>query len=240
MSNWITHCRIADALLLTGLDVDAEHFSVGNIAPDCNVENEDWSAFIPPREVTHWMYDEKNKLSADYEGFYAQHLANRPEISKEERSFLLGYYVHLITDVEAQRDMRDPERVKNIFARIAAKPELAIKVCGLPANMDTLKSVFGGRNAVSQDIRYLENDYLLSHPDSVYNTFVRRVTAFPDYLAYLPAGAVPRKVRVMAKSADPNMESPDFLFYSKEEYEALIQNTTECILTALRKKGIAV
>lgn len=30
---------------------------------DCNVENEGWTAFMPPREVTHWMHGERKKAS---------------------------------------------------------------------------------------------------------------------------------------------------------------------------------
>lgn len=41
--------------------MDRRGFCVGNIAPDCNVENEDWTEFTPSREVTHWMSAERKK-----------------------------------------------------------------------------------------------------------------------------------------------------------------------------------
>ena len=47
MANWITHTRIADILIGKGLNVDIKGFCIGNIAPDCNIENEDWTAYIP-------------------------------------------------------------------------------------------------------------------------------------------------------------------------------------------------
>ena len=238
MAGWITHCRIVDELLRRGLNLDVTSFCIGNIAPDCNVENEDWSGFTPPREVTHWMHAKNNKLTADYEAFYAQYIENRPNLFKEELSFLLGYYAHLIADVEAQRAMRDPLRVQAIFRRIASIPEMQAKVAGLPETMDTLKAAFGGRKAVSQDVAYLENRYLLQHPDSVYNTVVRKTTDFPDYLDYLPAGAISRKIRIMAVPADPNLPKTEFIFYTEAEYEVLIQTAVEHILVALQDKGL--
>lgn len=55
MATWITHLMIADALLQQFPQLHRRGFCMGSIAPDCNVENADWTAFIPPREVTHWM-----------------------------------------------------------------------------------------------------------------------------------------------------------------------------------------
>ena len=55
MATWITHLMIADGVLERIPNLDRHGFCVGNIAPDCNVENEDWTAFTPSREVTHWM-----------------------------------------------------------------------------------------------------------------------------------------------------------------------------------------
>lgn len=37
---------------------------MGNIAPDCNEENEGWGAFAPPREVTHWMWASVRKIGS--------------------------------------------------------------------------------------------------------------------------------------------------------------------------------
>ena len=55
MAGWITPMRIADEVLQQLPELDRLGFCMGSIAPDCNVENEDWTAFTPPREVTHWM-----------------------------------------------------------------------------------------------------------------------------------------------------------------------------------------
>ena len=92
MATWVTHLMIADGVLKHFPSLDRHGFCVGNIAPDCNVENEDWTAFTPSREVTHWMSADK-KVASDCERFYQEYIVRRmPEIrTNEELSFLLGY-----------------------------------------------------------------------------------------------------------------------------------------------------
>ena len=50
MATWITHLMIADGVLERIPNLDRRGFCVGNIGQDCNVENEDWTAFTPSRE----------------------------------------------------------------------------------------------------------------------------------------------------------------------------------------------
>ncbi len=68
MASWVTHLMIADSLLAQFPPLDRTAFCVGNIAPDCNVENADFSAFTPPRAVTHWMQGPRKTLK-DAEAF---------------------------------------------------------------------------------------------------------------------------------------------------------------------------
>lgn len=138
MATWISHMMIVDNLLKTDLDLDKTAFCVGNVAPDCNVENEDWTEFTPPRKVTHWMTG-RSKLTADYEGFYNEYIKDKTFTSKEEYSFFIGYYAHLITDVLFQAMVRDDQRVERCFERIKNNSGLREKIKGYPENFDTLK-----------------------------------------------------------------------------------------------------
>ena len=90
MATWITHLMIADRVLERVPQLDKKGFCVGNIAPDCNVENEDWTQFVPSREVTHWMSADR-KIATDCERFYQEYIENRKhEIgSEQELAFLL-------------------------------------------------------------------------------------------------------------------------------------------------------
>ena len=97
MATWVTHMMIADGVLESVSELDRRGFCVGNIAPDCNVENKDWTRFTPSRRITHWMDTERKKAS-DCKKFYEEYIENRWQDirSEEEYSFLLGYYSHLM------------------------------------------------------------------------------------------------------------------------------------------------
>lgn len=68
MASWVTHLMIADGVVKQISYLCRHEIFVGNIAPDCNVENEDWTSFTPSREVTHWMENER-KTAADCDRF---------------------------------------------------------------------------------------------------------------------------------------------------------------------------
>ena len=129
--DWITHLMIADGVLERIPNLDRHGFCVGNIAPDCNVENEDWTAFTPSREVTHWMQSERKKAS-DCDAFCDEYILKRKDKIKsaEEYAFLLGYYCHLITDAAFQAMIRDDDRVKATWMRIKQT-----KNCVLPLSV---------------------------------------------------------------------------------------------------------
>ncbi len=123
---------IADGILERIPSIDRRGFCVGNIAPDCNVENEDWTAFTPSREATHWMQGERKKAS-DCDAFCDEYLLKRKDKieSAEEYAFLLGYYSHLITDVAFQAMIRDEEHVKAAWTRINADEKLSAASAGM-------------------------------------------------------------------------------------------------------------
>ena len=234
MATWITHTMIVDNLLARNLDLDKKGFCIGNIAPDCNVENEDWTEFIPPREVTHWM-NGKSKLTADYEGFYSQYIIDKSFASKEHYSFLLGYYSHLITDVQFQKFIRYKQRVKDSFKRINANNDMSKKIEGYPQDFDTLKKVFGSRN-IFKDIEILENYYIRLNPESTYNSTLRKTKDFKDYLDFLPKGAIPRKIKIMAYEPRyiENIEDIEFYFFSREEFDTFVKETSDIIFDILQ------
>ena len=101
---------MADQLMERVDGLCRREFCVGNIAPDCNVENEDWTSFTPPREVTHWMGGPR-KEPGDCERFYREYVEKRREeaVTLQEYSFLLGYYVHLLADGLFQQMVWDSE-----------------------------------------------------------------------------------------------------------------------------------
>ena len=237
MANWISHLIIVDKLYGMGIDLDEKGFAVGNIAPDCNVENEDWTQFTPSREVTHWM-NGKSKLTADYESFYDQYIKDKEFLSNEHRAFLWGYYSHLITDVEMQRFVREEDRVKNIYLRVKQNDEMYRQIKNFPEDFDTLKKVFGKKN-IALDVITQEIDYLRKNPNSRYNTIIKNVHDFPDYIDYFPQGAIARKIGIMAKE-DMSIKSLEkYIFFTQAEFNDFLENTSDLIYKLMQENHYA-
>lgn len=234
MATWITHLMIADRILTELPSLDARGYSAGSIAPDCNVENETWTEFTPPREVTHWMQD-RRKTASDCDRFRDEfllpHLAAAS--SEEETAFLLGYYSHLIEDAEFQRHIRNEERVKAVWQRIHADRELHEKAAFLPETWDTVKQLIP-RSRRQREIDRIEAAYLASHPESAFLTVILPLTEFPDYLDFLPPGAIVRKIRVMGRIPDPCSDTP-LTSISEEEYAAYVDRCTATVADAIRQ-----
>lgn len=237
MANWVTHLIIADSVLTHFPALDRHSFCVGNIAPDCNVENEDWTAFTPSREKTHWMQGKRKQLS-DCDPFCEAYILNRKnEIqSPEEYAFLLGYYAHLITDAAFQATIRDEDRVKAAWRRIKSDDTLSARSPGMPETWDSVKVLMSSEER-SREIHAIEADYLASHPDSGYFTEILPLKTFPDYIDYLPQGAIARKVKVM--SYLPKVDkSTTYIAWTPDEYASFIENTIALIVAQFSRKGL--
>ena len=236
MATWVTHLMIADSVLETLSKLDKHSFCVGNIAPDCNVENEDFTQFVPSREVTHWMSADR-KVASDCDRFYDAYIENRKhEIdTNEELSFLLGYYAHLIADAEFQRYIRDPERVASSWERIKKHPELSAKAETMPETWDSVKKLIN-RTERMKDINTIEAKYLEKHPDSGYLTVVLGLESFPDYIDYLPTGAIVRKIGVMGYLPKAETGIYPFIAMTRDEYSTFVKNATELVIRGITNR----
>jgi len=233
MATWVTHLMVADEVIKQMPFLCRHEFFVGNIAPDCNVENEDWTSFTPSREVTHWMGNER-KTAADCDRFLHEYIESKQNLGIEEESFLLGYYAHLITDAEHQRFIRDENRVKACWDRIKQHPELSKQAVGMEETWDSVKKLINGRERM-KDMYSLEAEYLESHPESGYITDIVGLEEFPDYIDYLPKGAIARKVSVMGYMPKKEVSQYPYIGMSKEEYNCFAKRATELVVEAIEK-----
>ena len=238
MATWITHLMIADSILDKFPTLHKRGFCVGNIAPDCNVENEDWTAFTPSREVTHWMQGERKKAS-DCDAFCEKYITDRRSETKsaEEYAFLLGYYTHLITDAAFQAMIRDEERVKAAWDRIKADKELSVSSTGMEETWDSIKRLVSKRDRM-QEIYSMEAKYIRDNPNTGYLTEILPLKEFPDYIDYLPAGAVVRKIGVMGYLPKVGDFTVKYITMSQEEYAAFVKDTICLILEQFAEKGL--
>ena len=233
MATWITHLMVADSVLQKLPWLDRRGFCVGNIAPDCNIENEDWTAFTPSREVTHWMSGAK-KDGGDAEMFLEEYVLKRIDmiVSNEEFSFLLGYYSHLVADAEYQRMTRDPERVSQVWKRIDGDSEISACAQCMERTWDSVKIIVPKRERF-REIYSIEGEYLRRNPRSGYFTEIMALKEFPDYIDYLPHGAIVRKIPKMTVSEELLRPIDKYISITKDEVEtfrvAVVDHVTERI-----------
>ena len=230
MAAWVTHLMIADGVLAHFPEIDRRGFCVGNIAPDCNVENEDWTAFTPPREVTHFMQGAR-KQESDCDAFCEAYILKRKDSIRfsEEYAFLLGYYAHLIADAAFQAMIRDEDRVKAVWMRIREHPSLRAAAAGMEETWDSVKRLIPKEERM-RGIDAIEAEYLAAHPESGYLTEILPLRAFPDYLDFLPRGCVVRKIGVMGYRPQSNPSPYSFIPVSRGEYAAFVEDAIQLVI----------
>ena len=240
MATWVTHLIIADEILKRVPGLDRRGFCVGSIAPDCNQENEDWTAYIPPKEVTHWMMGPRKKLS-DADWFCQERISERREniSSPEEYAFLLGYYAHLLTDAAYEVMAHDEDRLRAAWARIRKNDALRRASAGMEENWDSIKTLIT-RREIKRCSQWFEAEYLRDHPDSGYLTEIRPLKEFPVYLDYLPEGCIVRKIGVMGHVPKMLGTEPEWIAISREEYAAYIADAIKLIMARFEEKDLLV
>ena len=138
----------------------------------------------------------QKKTAADCDRFLHEYVEAKTDLDIQEKSFLMGYYAHLIADAEFQRFIRDEARVKASWSRIKAHPVLGLQSAGMEETFDSVKMLID-KEARMKDIYSIERAYLDQHPGSGYLMSILTLTTFPDYIDYLPQGAIARKIKVM-------------------------------------------
>jgi hypothetical protein len=113
MASALTHLRIIEHLLEYGFQVPAIPFACGCLAPNADVTG---------RARAHY-YDRNQYIQPEV--FFDEYVAGR-ELALEQYAFLLGYYVHLVADLEwyaqvvqpnsHRQDIRNQEAVADQIA----------------------------------------------------------------------------------------------------------------------------
>lgn len=104
-------------------------------------------------------------------------------------------------------------------------------------NWDSVKKLIGKKERM-KDIYTMEADYLANHPGAGYLTEILNLKSFPDYIDYLPEGAIVRKIAVMGYL--PQRETGDYSWIgmSQKEYEYFVDRAIELVVRALEKHKI--
>jgi hypothetical protein len=218
MATWIVHLRIAEQLLKT-YDFHEVGFVSGNIAPDCGAANEDWSAFDPPKQVTHWLNDtNKNHnlidgTKIDVEAFYQQYVQKEVRNLTDERyAFLVGYYVHLLTDIKWATMHRLQKK---------ANPEYAAKLIADPKFIWEVKEDWYGL-----DFLYLEKN-----KDNIFTNVFCKIDSVKDHLDYFPPSAFTNQFNYIKNyyTSSEKASIPTDRYLKNQEMDHFIEETTKFI-----------
>lgn len=161
MATWITHLRIAEALLPHLPGVDETAFALGNLGPDSGIPNADWTEFDPPKAVTHFERDGDRDRTHDL-AFYRDYLQSLPA-GDPRYSYRLGYFVHLVCD--------------NLWSRWIGQ---ASRRDYAPEFLEEGHAVI---KRIKSDWYDLDHGYVRDHPDSL---FWRAVLPAPNPSVELP------------------------------------------------------
>ncbi len=130
MASWMIHLRIADKLLDYLFDIEREEFIMGNIAPDSGEPNEDETAYIPSKELSHYKRrGEDGRSRICPEKFAEIYLTKekRSTYTRRQYSFYLGYYIHLLTDVMWHKEVLESTAI--LYSEEAKDKKEFIKKC---------------------------------------------------------------------------------------------------------------
>jgi len=225
---------VADHMIKRGLLIDNKGFAIGNLGPDCNVEDSRGKGLHPPREVTHYMSG-VSKLTTDYERFYREEILNRGLTCPQEEGFLIGYYVHLLVDLAFQLFVRNPLRVDNIMSYVDQSDDLSPSFKHHQRDFTGLKKAFG-RDRLFAELYQIEKGYLSTSSPSLLRYLFDPVD-FPDYMKMFPSGAVGKKLKTIRSYFNQEIPSYDPLFMDPEEVTIFLEETTDFIMDKLANKS---
>jgi len=207
MATWMAHIRIAEHLMQAHPALDNDAFLIGNIGPDCGVPNEDRSAFTPDKSITHWMPDGKTIDAASFLHQYKAAMQTEP--------FYIGYYCHLITDIEWGK----------LFRRKKQEP---LHAEGFAQDKDFIWTI-------KKDWYGLDQLYVQSHPQSVFHTRFAHIKTFENtYFDYYAPHAFTRQIQHITNFYQSATVDTNYVYryLSQDEMDTFVIETA-----ALLKRG---
>lgn len=220
MGTWISHLRIAENLLPYFPDLDEVTFTFGNLSPDSGIPNQDWTAFDPPKEVTHFLYKGQEEDEIHDLVYYRQYLANvEPEDDKKLYSFRLGYFFHLICDILW---------AKRVFAATQAQFKSLFE-------KDEQEAV----GLVKGNWYGLDQLYVRAHPEHSFWRVIMEHPFPPSYLPFVKDQALHQQYdyirRFYSEQEDTWFLSVPYQYLSEETMSRIIDDSIYAVLIVHKK-----
>lgn len=81
-----------------------------------------------------------------------------------------------------------------------------------------------------------EFNYLKDNSNSRYNTVLKKTNDFPDYIDYLPKGAIARKINIIKDYLDVKQQRDEFIFFPEQEFKEFVEETSSLIYELINNK----
>ena len=229
MATWGSHFRIAEIILKKYDKLNRKCFAIGNIGPDCCLPNKNWSAFTPSRDVSHftitkvsnWLETNTFRFMINDLKFFSKYLIDFNLISPQDnRSFLLGYFLHLITD--------------NLWNYYIMKPLKEEYFREFQKNPDFIW-------VVKKDWYDLDKIYITENKDSLFWTDFLEAEYNEDFINFLPREGVQRQLEYIKKLYQISEEEyirilkRKYVYLEKTEMDQFVQNSSNVILKVLTR-----
>jgi len=212
MATWIAHLRLAENLLERILELEADAFAVGSIAPDSGIPDEKWETFTPPPQVTHFK-DPKSPFGGiadlDFYRRYIRCLGETPD--RKSHSFRLGYFFHLISDNLWNEDIGKLTRTRFLEQ--------------FEANKDFIWEV-------KRDWYGLDHIFVRDHPESLFWRVFLDAEPINDGLDFLPLEGVQKNfeyIKTFYQRRDEKIQEyyrRPYAYLSKDEMDRFVHEAT--------------
>lgn len=216
MATWVIHLRIADAVrqMLPWIGLLPElPFAVGNLAPDGGMEIAP-HVYEPDSATTHWTPTGR-KRDIDADAFYRAYLLGK-DWTPEQAAFYLGYYVHLLTDVQWIREVLQPLKQKIGISHFTGTPYDAM---------------------LRQNLTYLEQTYCRETKSfSIWERIQKTKTFSNRYLPYYKEHALTEKLEELQQRYAKLVEKPAAFLVTAAELDDFVERTVLQIAEAFQKK----
>lgn len=218
MGTWISHFRIAERLLERLPDLDAEAFILGNVAPDSGRPNADWTAFDPPKTVTHFLEPGEDEGRIRDLQFYRDFVRPAQREDRRKFSFILGYFTHLVSD--------------NLWMHLIGQP--TTQTFAAQFSMDRA----GTWDRVKDDWYGLDHKFLRDVPDNVFARVVVDAINPPSPLPFLPADALADRLdelRTFYGNSEALVLDRPYPYLSEASMNRVIQDSARTITELLAR-----
>ena len=104
----------------------------------------------------------------------------------------------------------------------------------MPETWDSVKLLIPKADRLGE-IAAIEREYIDTHPSSGFWTEIRQLTSFPDYLEFLPPGAIVRKIGVLGYIPEGRETKYPYIAMTRTEYAHFVDRAVQLSIETIRQ-----